>query len=100
MEIAVNSPLSAAPALPRAYPWHMPTTTMASNTILARNLETLLLLLLINLAGVLAQDETKTINEQKQVLYIPFEEHASKMLKMNSIRFTSLPVSLAAPVFF
>ena len=48
----------------------MPTTDMASNTILAKNLETVLVLLLANLAGVLAQEENKQIPFQEQVVLI------------------------------
>merc|ERR1712212_1171576 len=51
----------------RAHLCHMPATDMASKTILAKNLETVLVLLLANLAGVLAQEENKQIPFQEQI---------------------------------
>merc|ERR1711990_440328 len=47
---------------------HMP-TAMASNTILAKNLETLLLLL-ASIAGVLAQEQPKKIPFQDQIFIL------------------------------
>ena len=114
---AVRSPLISFSCNPRPYFCHMPTSAMASNTMLAKNLgpKETIFLLVANLAGALAQQDDPTISFRDQVLFdrvfkIPF--HHPLWIKRNSTigirkavetdptRSTSLPVFLAAPVFF
>ena len=51
----------------------MPTSAMASNTMLAKNLgpKETIFLLVANLAGVLAQQDDPTISFRDQVLFLP-----------------------------
>ena len=67
VEIAPAIEVTAYQLLVQARAYHMP-QAMASNTILAKNLQTLFLLL-ANLAGVLAQEQSQRIAFQDQVAF-------------------------------
>ena len=93
----------------------MPTAIMASNKMLAKNLQTLFLLL-ANFAGVLAQEQSQRIPFQDQVAFTVFSpwsppiwsnwKYATKKKRLKWLKRTpctrssSLRVFSAAPVFF
>ena len=113
VEIAGAIEVTAYQLLEQARAYHM-SPAMASNTILARNLQTFFLLL-ANLAGVLAQEQSQRIAFQDQVhgLYCVFFmvtpiwsnwkyviKETLKVVETDPTRSSSLPLFSVAPVFF